>query len=147
MKTAVCLLLQHAGKYLAVSRRDIPDQWGFPGGKADPYETDAEAVLRESKEEVWLLACLTSFSPLYSGHCPGEVDYWVTTYAFVDPVPVTSLDQLKAEDKLSMDWLTEDELCNPATSPFAEYNIQVFKALRQRWPGGIVLPLKEGLNQ
>lgn len=135
MKTAVCLLVPGdcvAGGYipdnlyLAVSRRKNHARFGLPGGKVDPGESDSEAIARETAEEVDLSSYSTDFQPLYSGYCPGEVSYWVTTYLWVGRV--FPLEELTAEEGLRIDWLTQEQLTNPGVSPFAGYNIGVFDA-------------------
>jgi 8-oxo-dGTP pyrophosphatase MutT (NUDIX family) len=130
MKTAVCLLCPRGDKYLSISRRNDPTQWGMPGGKVDPYESNVEAVQREVGEETGILASAVSYEPLLSSHCPGEVDFWVTTYLWVDEFAINDC-ELVAEEGMTLDWKTEEELCDPAVSPFAEYNKRVFKALRE----------------
>lgn len=130
MKSATCLLCERDGKYLSVSRKDDSTKWGLVGGKVDPNESNAEAIQRETHEEVGVIASLISFQPLLSAFCPGDVNFWVTTYLWVDPYPIED-NELKAENGLTIDWKTEEELCDSHISPFSEYNKQVFVALRE----------------
>lgn len=48
------VLIMKDGKVLAVARRNDPNQWGMPGGKVDPNETEEEAAVRECFEETGL---------------------------------------------------------------------------------------------
>jgi 8-oxo-dGTP pyrophosphatase MutT (NUDIX family) len=141
MLPAVCVLIQHHQDkdfYIAVSRRDDPSHWGLPGGKDDDeHESNIEAAQRECNEEIGILAALTSFEPMYVGLCPGDVNFWVTTYAFMDPEPI-HFDELVAEKGLVVEWKSEQDLCDPKLTPFAAYNVEVFKSLRNRWPSGVI---------
>ncbi|GBQ23990.1 ADP-ribose pyrophosphatase [Gluconacetobacter sacchari DSM 12717] len=51
----------HADRLLLVLRRRNPeaDHWGLPGGKLDPYETVADATIREIAEELGIAITLT----------------------------------------------------------------------------------------
>lgn len=133
MKTAVCLLVVQDGSVLAISRRNDTTRWGLPGGKVEPNETNLEALVREVKEEIGVIAASTAYEPLYVGLCPGKltppVDYWVTTYLWVD-TPIMS-SELKPEEGFALKWMTRKDLEDPAISPFASYNIEVFKAAAQ----------------
>lgn len=40
---------------LGVARRDNPNEWGMPGGKRNPEETEIEAAIRECREETGLI--------------------------------------------------------------------------------------------
>ncbi|MFW7267993.1 NUDIX domain-containing protein [Gluconacetobacter sp. Hr-1-5] len=49
------------GRLLLVLRRRDPESghWGLPGGKLDPYETVADATIREIAEELGITITLT----------------------------------------------------------------------------------------
>jgi 8-oxo-dGTP diphosphatase len=51
----VAAVIQHEGKYLITQRREnasLPLLWEFPGGRVEPSETDAQALLREFRERL-----------------------------------------------------------------------------------------------
>lgn len=144
MKTATCLLVVRYGKILAISRRNDTTRWGLPGGKVDAYETNLEALMREVNEEIGVIAASTAYEPLYVGFCPGKlappVDYWVTTYLWVD-TPIRD-HELDPEKGFELRWMTREQLEDPTISPFAEYNVKVFEAYDVFTEGkGFVVPV------
>jgi 8-oxo-dGTP diphosphatase len=132
MKSAVCLLLSASPtEFLGISRRNDTTRWGLPGGKVDPGETNIEALVREVSEEVGLQLNPLDLEPLFSDVCHGkgpEDTYWVTTYLWRGTTP--PLEFMQAEEGMALSWLQEASLCDPAVSPFADYNVGVFKAFR-----------------
>jgi 8-oxo-dGTP pyrophosphatase MutT (NUDIX family) len=126
MKEAVCILIETPNdKFIAVSRRNSETRWGLPGGKVDSGESNVEAIIRETLEEIGLEVDPAQLTPLYSDLCPGAVTYWVTTYLYKHPYDP---ENLKAEEGLLIKALTLDELCDSVVSPFANYNKDVFIA-------------------
>ena len=54
----VAAIIERDGRYLITQRRSnaiLPLLWEFPGGKVEPGETDAEALVREMNERLSVL--------------------------------------------------------------------------------------------
>jgi 8-oxo-dGTP pyrophosphatase MutT (NUDIX family) len=47
----VVVVIEQGDEVLATSRRNDPDDLGFPGGKREPNETPEETARREAREE------------------------------------------------------------------------------------------------
>lgn len=117
--------------YLAVSRRNNPDQWGLPGGKVDEGETDLEATARETYEEVGIKIDVRFLTPVHTAAVFGKdgKDFLVTTYLY------TKADEIEigaVEQGLIADWKLLAALCVPEFSPFSDYNRAVFDAMSRR---------------
>lgn len=125
MKHAVCILAIRDGLVLSVTRKDQPDQWGFPGGKVEESDrTERAAAVRELYEETGIGVHSDDLTLVYGG---SDGEFWVTTY-LLTPTHVIKDDALKCEDsqRYVLDWKRPAELCDPSTSPFAAYNAAVF---------------------
>ena len=90
-----------------------PKRWGLPGDK----------VIRTKPTSKQLLARLRRRPALLLRSPP-------TSLSTVASVLARSDSELKPEKGLALDWKSEEELCDPSISPFANYNKRVFAALR-----------------
>lgn len=129
MKKAVCILVEVASAYLAVTRPGS-NQIGLVGGKVDPGETELEAIVREVKEEVGLTLDPALFQEVFTAVCPGEVDYLTTTFLYPE-LDNSKLLEINTEEGLSYVLTTKDTLCNVDCSPFAGYNIKLFQTVEK----------------
>ena len=132
MRPATCVLLPtrwDTEHILAISRRNDTTQWGIPGGKVDPGESNIHAAMREIKEECGLVLDPRYLEPIYVGPCYGKDgrDFWVTTYLFAD---AWNAEDVATEEGLVVREFHLRELCNLLTSPFAPYNQNVLAAWR-----------------
>ena len=62
-KTAVCVLLEKDGKFLSVSRKNDPTDFGLPGGKLGFGETLIQCAVREAKEETGYDLSIDPYNP------------------------------------------------------------------------------------
>ncbi|MBB2205510.1 NUDIX domain-containing protein [Gluconacetobacter takamatsuzukensis] len=67
------------GRLLLVLRRREPEagHWGLPGGKLDPYETVADAVIREIGEELGIVIGLTRLLCVVDQIDRARASHWV----------------------------------------------------------------------
>ena len=114
VEVAAAAIIRH-GRVLAARRThpaDVAGGWELPGGKVDPGETVAQAVVREVREElccdVRLVASLPGRSPIKPGY--------VLTAHVVDliegePVPTEhdAVRWLTPEELHDVDWLPSDQ--------------------------------------
>lgn len=114
---ACCVVVADDGKFLAVSRKNDPTDFGFPGGKIDPGETPKQAARRELREETGLIA--TDLRLLYVS----EDEHGYVTYSFLTEVEGT----IDTSESGVIRWVTADVLL---AGSFSEYNHEVFKRLK-----------------
>lgn len=133
LKHGVCVILPapSAGPdgVLAISRRNDNTQWGLPGGKVDPGESNLRAIVRETLEECNLILDPISLHPIYSRVCYGKDgnDYWTTTYLFEGE---WNMDAVKPEPGFSIRVCSLLSLGNESASPFHTYNLDALAAWR-----------------
>ena len=125
LKHGVCVILPipelGPDGILAISRRNDTTQWGLPGGKVDPGETNLQAILRETKEECNLDLNPVALIPIFNRICYGkdDVDYWVTTYLYTED---WNRDNLKPEIDFTLLFISLVQLGSEHMSPFYTYN-------------------------
>ena len=104
----VAAIIQKGNAILATQRGygDLKDGWEFPGGKIEPGEAHAEALIREIKEE--LGANINVGERLLTINYNGFAKIDVTLHCFIctltEASPVPSLEHEAAK------WLTKTEL-------------------------------------
>jgi 8-oxo-dGTP diphosphatase len=108
---AVC----HEGRLLAARRTSPPEvagRWELPGGKAEPGETAAEALVRELREELGVETEALERIPGEWPVRPGLVLHvWTARLLAGEPAALEDHDELRwlAPDELdSVDWLEQD---------------------------------------
>lgn len=133
LKPAVCVLLSNSdGEVLGVSRKDDSTAFGLPGGKNDLiagttiYETDIDAIIRETREETGLELDPESIREVYRGPClrtkPDGEDFDVVTFT------ASWSGEIKTREKGVVKWLPAHVLVAP-TAPFRWYNWEVYRRL------------------
>jgi 8-oxo-dGTP pyrophosphatase MutT (NUDIX family) len=120
-KRAGVVLLCHAGKVLAVTRKNDPTKWGLPGGKAEEGESTKAAAARELLEETGIEAY--DLIKVFSRVEPGKDgnDFYSVCYYTAD----FDGNFNDGEPELEKRWVTPEFLI--ANSPFGEYLRQLFE--------------------
>lgn len=115
-RAACILIVSEDGMILAVSRKNNPNDFGLPGGKVDPGESDEEAALRELEEETGLKAI--DLNPVFTSD---DADgYTVTT--FVAKV----VGNIDTDENGVIRWVKPSVLLNGS---FGDYNRKLFKSV------------------
>lgn len=127
LKQAILLLYpdpETGSKVLSVSRKDNHNLLGLPGGKAEEEETLIQGLVREVREEVGIELDPTKLMFLFQDW---DGDYDTLTYVY-DGV-VKDLPKLPFVNKegAKVEYVTPEQLTNPSSSPFSEYNLKMFK--------------------
>ncbi|MFB7123969.1 NUDIX domain-containing protein [Kitasatospora sp. NPDC056273] len=107
--------LVHRGRVLA-ARRSAPEavagRWEFPGGKAEPGETEAQALERELLEELGVRARALVRLPGAWAVRPGlELRFWAAELLSGEPRALQDHDALRwlGPDELdAVDWIDHD---------------------------------------
>jgi 8-oxo-dGTP pyrophosphatase MutT (NUDIX family) len=114
IKDAVGLfMVGNQGKILGVSRKNNPDDMGFPGGKREDDETLEEALIREVEEETKIIVVEPR---LFYKVFDGEYNFHVFI-AKIDYIPGDLLFEDQNETGV-VKWVTFDELKNGTFGSF-----------------------------
>lgn len=124
MKKAVVVLIETVNeKFVMVSRKDNPNDFGLPGGKVDRDEEEIQAAVREVKEEIGLDIYEEDLELIFTEDCNG---YKASTYHYRGtPVDINTL--VSEEDGVIAEGI--DELYSD-TSTFSVYNKKLLKKLK-----------------
>jgi 8-oxo-dGTP diphosphatase len=85
--TVVAAIIQRDGRILIGQRKDLghhPLRWEFPGGKVEPGETPAAALIRELQEELGIHARIDRELMRYEYQYPGRSRILLIFYRVVD---------------------------------------------------------------
>lgn len=119
MKYSACVLVERNGRFLGVSRKDNPNDFGLPGGKTDLDETPAQCAKRECQEETGYSVSLLDMNNAYVA-VDGE--YQVSTFQAV--LSSSGRAAVAAEETGVVTWVTADQLID---SYFGEYNAEMLR--------------------
>lgn len=119
----VCAVIEHGGRVLLAQRprdKHLPLKWEFAGGKVEPGEDPAAAIIREIREELGCAVVITRALPRF------EYDYtrvviemipFVCTLAAGSPPP-------HPHEHVAIAWVRPDEFLGydlaPADLPVVE---------------------------
>ncbi|MET9399490.1 (deoxy)nucleoside triphosphate pyrophosphohydrolase [Kitasatospora sp. NPDC002965] len=112
--------LIHRGRVLAARRSapaEVAGRWEFPGGKAEPGETESQALERELMEELGVRARAVTRLPGSWLVRPGlELRFWAAELLSGDPRPLEDHDELRwlgPAELSDVDWLDHDRAVLP----------------------------------
>ncbi|MGW6918253.1 NUDIX domain-containing protein [Kitasatospora sp. NPDC054939] len=107
--------LVHRGRVLAARRSapaEVAGRWEFPGGKAEPGESEAQALERELLEELGVRAKALVRLPGSWTVRPGlELRFWAAELLSGEPHPLEDHSELRwlaAAELPDVDWLEHD---------------------------------------
>jgi ADP-ribose pyrophosphatase YjhB (NUDIX family) len=115
------IVLDGDGRLLLVRRANPPAQglWSIPGGRVEPGEDWADAVVRELAEETGVEASVDRFVGEVRRDAPDGGVYVIRDY--VMRLPEQSAAQVPSpiagDDALAAAWFTPDEVRSAKTSP------------------------------
>lgn len=117
---------------------DDPDQWCFPGGKANPREAPNVAASRELFEETGVTTIPNMLTSVYTAldeHGWICTTFLATTSEIVDPetkgrrLLKRDEDRFKPEEGTKVEWKPASFLLDPENTPFVGYYREMFVSL------------------
>ncbi|MCW2886686.1 MAG: 8-oxo-dGTP diphosphatase [Streptosporangiaceae bacterium] len=115
MRCVGAVVHDRAGRLLVIRRGHPPGEglWSLPGGRVEPGETDAAAVVRELREETGLDVVPGALIGSVTRPGPAGVRYDIHDYA----ATVTGGVPHAGDDAAEVQWVTEPELRALPTTP------------------------------
>ena len=122
----VCAVIKQDNKYFIAQRSakmKMPLKWEFPGGKVEQGESNADAIIREIKEEFEIDVEVIQEHPYYLHDYP-------TFTLQLTPVEVSiKIGTITLKEHAAFKWVPAAELSN---FDFSEGDIKIVKALHKR---------------
>lgn len=112
----VCAVIEHAGRVLLAQRprdKHLPLKWEFAGGKVDPGEDPAAAIIREIREELGCEIVITRALPRFAYDYTRVV---IEMIPFVCALAEKSLPPYPHEH-VAIAWVRADELTDYDLAP------------------------------
>jgi 8-oxo-dGTP diphosphatase len=125
------VVVDNDGRLLVIRRGRPPGEglWSLPGGRVEPGETDAAAVIRELREETGLEATAGRLIGSVDRPGPGGVTYDIHDYAAV----VTGGGLRAGDDAADARWVTPAALRELPTTPGLLDALTGWGVLRPSW--------------
>lgn len=105
----VCAVIARAGRVLVAQRprdKHLPLKWEFPGGKVEPGEEPADAIIREIREELGCAVAVTHRFPSFNhdyGRVVIEMIPFVCAFVSESAEPI-------AHEHVALAWVQPEEL-------------------------------------
>ena len=107
----VCAVIEQEGCVLIAQRpadKHLPFKWEFPGGKVEPNESPAAAIVREIQEELGCIVHIIRALPPFVHHYPRatiEMIPFVCQLGSGSPAP-------HPHEHVALAWINPEELIN-----------------------------------
>ncbi len=122
------LIIRADGMILAISRKNDHTDLGLPGGKVEPGESEAQALVRELQEETGLLA--NSYQRLFASK--DASGFWFVTFLAYDlggpTEAIWAADSFVNREGALVRWVGQRRLLETSCS-FRDYNRDLFAHL------------------
>jgi 8-oxo-dGTP diphosphatase len=116
-------------RLLVILRANPPaaGRWSIPGGRVEPGESDAEALLREMAEETGLVVEVGDMVGTVERDGPGDSVYVIHDYSCM----VIGGELIPGDDAADARWVTEGELAGLECSPGLRESLTEWGVLSQ----------------
>ena len=125
----VCAVIEHAGRLLLAQRpldKHLPLKWEFAGGKVEPGEQPAAAIVREIHEELGCDVIITRALPAFPFDYTRVVIEMIPFVCVLAPGSPTP----HPHEHVAIAWVTLDELAGYDLAPADLPVVESYRATR-----------------